>query len=72
MESSSFEEGTGFVQPLEPHEHWHIDISGLIILFVALGTGSEPYSASVSTAIISTGVPISLLLNRDSGVSPDE
>ena len=20
--------GTGFVQPLKPHEHWHIDISG--------------------------------------------
>jgi hypothetical protein len=23
--------GTGFVQPLAPHEHWHIDISYLIL-----------------------------------------
>ena len=25
MESSK--KGTGFVQPLNPHEHWHIDVS---------------------------------------------
>jgi transposase-like protein len=23
--------GTGFVQPLKPHEHWHVDISYLNI-----------------------------------------
>ena len=25
------EKGTGFVQPLRPHEHWHVDVSYLNI-----------------------------------------
>ncbi len=28
---TSTKKGTGFVQPLEPHEHWHVDISYLNI-----------------------------------------
>src|SRR5690606_18650704 len=29
---SPSKKGTGFVQPLAPHEHWHIDISYLNLL----------------------------------------
>lgn len=41
--------GTGFVQPLKPHEHWHIDISYLNILgtFYYLCSILEGYSRSI-------------------------
>ena len=29
MERKPISKGTGFVQPLEPHEHWHIDVAYL-------------------------------------------
>lgn len=41
--------GTGFVQPLEPHRHWHIDIAYLNIAgtFYYLGTVLDGYSRAV-------------------------
>lgn len=41
--------GTGFVQPLEPHEHWHIDIAYLNICctFYYMCSVLDGYSRSI-------------------------
>jgi putative transposase len=55
--------GTGFVQPLRPHDHWHVDISYLNIC------GTFYYLCSILDGCSSTSFatsPISIL-NRYSG-----
>ena len=41
--------GTGFQQPLEPHQHWHIDVSYINIsgTFYYLGSVLDGYSRSI-------------------------
>ena len=53
--SSPSKKGTGFVQPLAAHEHWHIDIAhinihGTFYYLCAVLDGGAPYPGNRTTA----------------------
>lgn len=61
--------GTGFVQPLKPHEHWHIDISylnicGTFYYFVGILDGCSRYIVHWDIRTAMTEADIALVIER--------
>jgi putative transposase len=61
--------GTGFVQPLHPHEHWHIDVSylnihGTFYYFCALLDGASRYIAHWEIRQSMTEKDIEIIIER--------
>lgn len=61
--------GTGFVQPLKPHEHWHVDISylnicGTFYYFIGVLDGCSRYIVHWDIRESMTEADIALVLER--------
>lgn len=68
--------GTGFVQPLKPHEHWHIDVSyinicGTFYYLCSILDGCSRYSVDWEIGEKMTETDIEILLQRAREKYPD-
>jgi transposase InsO family protein len=68
--------GTGFVQPLKPHEHWHIDVSyinicGTFYYLCSILDGCSRYIVDWEIAGQMTETDIEILLQRAREKHPD-
>jgi len=75
-ESHKSSKGTGFQQPLEPHEHWHMDISYINVAgtFYYLSSVLDGYSRSIVHWEIReamTEADVEILLQRAKEAVPD-
>ncbi|MFQ5918046.1 MAG: IS3 family transposase [Candidatus Binatia bacterium] len=75
-ESHKSSKGTGFQQPLEPHEHWHVDISYINVAgtFYYLSSVLDGYSRSIIHWQIResmTEADVEIVLQRAAEAVPD-
>lgn len=68
-ESKPSSKGTGFVQPLKPHEHWHVDISylnicGTFYYFIGILDGCSRYVVHWDIRTSMTEDDVALVIER--------
>lgn len=68
-EAKSSSKGNGFVQPLEPHEHWHVDISylnicGTFYYFIGVLDGCSRYMVHWDIRTSMTEDDVALVIER--------
>lgn len=68
-ETKTSSKGTGFVQPLKPHEHWHVDISymnlcGTFYYFIGILDGCSRYMVHWEIRASMTEQDVTLVIQR--------